>query len=398
MKNPAHRHLVLFAALCGVTGLAGWAFYVAALSREPAQDWMVYYSAARAALDGNLALLFDGDRFTALMNARFADYLSWPLPLHPWLYPPYFLFALVPFGLLPFAAAGFLFLALGFAGALAACWSVAPRRDRSIHAASLLLAPATAITVCLGQNSFLTAALMVGGFGLIGRRPRLAGAFLGVLTYKPQLWLLVPVALVAGRHWKALASAVLTAAALAVLSGAIFGAQIWLDWLALMTAPSELYEKWLQIGRLNGQSVYTCAVLLGASPALANLAQALSALAAAACVFAIYRSAAADDLRLAVLLAAAMLAAPHLIGYDGVLLAIAATLLFTRALAEGFRAGEAVVIFLAWASPLANPPSIVPLGLATPLLIALFIAMVMHRARAWRAPAPRRSETLSLRA
>jgi hypothetical protein len=221
---------------------------------------------------------------------------------------------------------------------------------------------------------------------------------LGFLTYKPQLWLLVPVALVAGRHWKTLASAALTAAALMLASAAIFGTQLWLDWFALMTAPSELYQKWLQIGRLNGQSLYTCAVLLGASPGLANLVQTLSGLGAAACVYSIFRSDAAADLRLAVLLAATLLAAPHFIGYDALLLAVAATLLLSRALADGFRTGEAVAIFLAWASPLANPPSIVPLGLLTPLVIAAFIAMVMLRARAWRAPAPQQSETLSLRA
>jgi hypothetical protein len=34
---------------------------------------------------------------------------------------------------------------------------------------SLLLAPATAYAIGTGQNTFLTAALLIGGFGVLGR-------------------------------------------------------------------------------------------------------------------------------------------------------------------------------------------------------------------------------------
>ena len=48
-----------------------------------------------------------------------------------------------------------------------------------------------------------TAALFGGGLSLLERRPLLAGGLLGLLIYKPQLGLLIPVALLAGRHWRA---------------------------------------------------------------------------------------------------------------------------------------------------------------------------------------------------
>ncbi|WP_029586365.1 glycosyltransferase 87 family protein [Bradyrhizobium sp. URHD0069] len=53
-----------------------------------------------------------------------------------------------------------------------------------------------------GQNSTWTAALFGGGLSPLERRPLLAGGLLGLLIYKPQLGLLIPVAL-AGRHWRA---------------------------------------------------------------------------------------------------------------------------------------------------------------------------------------------------
>ena len=39
-------------------------------------DWMVFYGAIRSVLDGNAALIFDGDRFTDFLNTNFAGWLS----------------------------------------------------------------------------------------------------------------------------------------------------------------------------------------------------------------------------------------------------------------------------------------------------------------------------------
>ena len=66
-------------------------------------DWMVFYGAIRSVLDGNAALIFDGDRFTDFLNTSFAALLSSPLDFRPWAYPPSFLLML-----LPFAGLGFL--------------------------------------------------------------------------------------------------------------------------------------------------------------------------------------------------------------------------------------------------------------------------------------------------
>ena len=89
----------------------------------------------------------------------------------------------------------------------------------------------------------------------------------------------------------------------------------------------------------------------------------------------------ADDLRLAVLLAATILAAPHVTDYDTLLLSVAATLFFVRAYADGFRFGDITVAVLVWASPLINPPTVFQLGFVTPLLVALFIGCAMARGR-----------------
>ncbi len=376
------RDLVAVAAFCGLFGLAAWALYLHFFAGALGEGWMVYDNAVRSYFEGTLPLLYDGVRSTAQLNTRFAAWLPQPLPLHPWLYPPHYLVLLLPFGLLPFAAAGVLFLVLGFGGmAAAGGLFVRDGGARGLFAGALLLCPASALTVCIGQNSFLTCALLLAGFGLVERRPVLGGALLGCLTYKPQLWLMVPVALVAGRQWRAAAAAVAAALALSLLSVATFGVEAWRDWIALMTEPSTLYDQWSAIARLNGQSIYANAILLGASVPTANLAQAAAVLVSAGCVWRCYRRPMPRDLGLAVLLAATMLAAPHVINYDAVLLGTAAALFFHHAYHHGSRPGDTAIALLAWASPLANPPSVFPVGLLTPPLIILFMAWVMARGR-----------------
>ncbi len=376
----AEKNLAIATGLCCVFGLAAWAFYVNAFAGAHGEDWMVYYTAIRTYFDGQIALLYDGESLTRLLNARFAAWLPRPLPLHPWLYPPHYLLLLLPFGFAPFLASGVLFLGLGFLGLVAASFAHAKQaRARAIHVLSLALCPAAAITVCLGQNTFFTCALLLGGFGLVGRRPALGGALLGVLTYKPQLWLMVPVALIAARQWKALAAAAAAALLLAAASAALFGIEPWRDWITLMTSPSALFTKWSAIARLNGQSIYTYAALLGAPAPLANMMQALAAAIAAAIVWWCHRRPMAAEPRLAVLLAATMLAAPHVIDYDALMLGLAATLVFARALEEGLRLPETILLVLVWASPFVNPPSVFPVAYATPFLILAFIAWVMRR-------------------
>src|SRR6202167_6734335 len=95
------RLLLPLSVLCGLCGLYGWAVFAMAFRHDgvigppfnaPGTDFMVYHSAARLWLAGKMPLVLDGDGFTALLNERFAFLLRGPLPLHPLVYPPLYLF------------------------------------------------------------------------------------------------------------------------------------------------------------------------------------------------------------------------------------------------------------------------------------------------------------------
>lgn len=375
IATPERRRLMLVAALCGAFGVAAWAFYVAAFAATFGQDWTVFFTAVRLYFDGHLASLYDIDRFTALVHARFSLPAAGP---HPWLYPPTFLLLLLPFGALSFAASLAAFVIVG-AGATVAAMRGATARGwpRWFDAAALLLSPAAALTACLGQNSFWTAALLVGGLRLVPSSPALGGALLGLATYKPQLWPLVPVALVAARRWTALTSAVVTASLLVAASVAVFGLAPWQQWIALMSG-GDAYARWTTVGELRGQSVYACIVMLGGPHALGMLAQGLAAAAAVAAVWWIYRRTREADLQLVVLLAATLLATPHVMVYDALLAVVAATLLFERGLVDGSRPGELAIATLLWLST-AFPPVLFRIGLIGPVLTALIVAAALRR-------------------
>ena len=58
--------------------------------------------------------------------------------------------------------------------------------------------PAVLINIGHGQNGFLTAALLGGALVILDRRPIVAGILFGLLVYKPQFGLMIPLALIAG--------------------------------------------------------------------------------------------------------------------------------------------------------------------------------------------------------
>ena len=70
-----------------------------------------------------------------------------------------------------------------------------------------LAVPMVLNNALVGQNGFLTAALIGGTLYLMPVRPILAGICLGLLSYKPQYGLLFPLVLIAASQWTVFFSA-----------------------------------------------------------------------------------------------------------------------------------------------------------------------------------------------
>ncbi|WP_456711893.1 glycosyltransferase family 87 protein [Bradyrhizobium sp. USDA 4353] len=146
----------------------------------------------------------------------------------PYPYPPTFLLALIPLGMMALPAAYVCWMGVTFA---AYGLATLGRDWRSPFGLALLAAPTTLINAITGQNGFLSAALLIGGLRLLPRHPVIAGSLLGLLAYKPQFVLLMPVVLLASRRWIAILSAIATTAIVAVVTSAALDPWIWLQWM-----------------------------------------------------------------------------------------------------------------------------------------------------------------------
>jgi hypothetical protein len=380
--------LPVLAVLGAVIGIYGWLMFLMSFHHDgiigprwgvPGTDYMVFWEAVQAAWSGDIALLTDSAALTAQLNTTFKDVLSSPLPPHPWVYPPIFLLALLPFAALPLYLSYSLFLLVTWLAVLGAGWRWAgPRGQRLGWFIALALAPAASNNVQSGQNAFLTLALLLGGIGLLGRRDLLAGALLGLLGFKPQFAILVPVALVAGGYWRALLAAAASALLAAAASAWVFGVALWRDWIGrTLTHAAPGDAAWQEWGRLWGTSVWTCARLLGAPGWLADAAQAAAALLAAAAVWRAFRRPLAPPLRLAVLLTAIVLAAPHCSPYDLILLNTAVLLLAGHVRDGGALAVRPLLLILPWYAPVIAVPRVFAVGYAVPLLMLMVLGAAL---------------------
>jgi hypothetical protein len=203
--------------------------------------------------------------------------------------------------------------------------AIATRRTAILLA---LAAPWALATLFVGQNGFLTAALI--GLVLLNLRrlPVLSGILLGLLTYKPQFGLLFPLALAMGGHWRTFVMASLTALFLIALSNAVYGPAAFTAFFQVLPQTAQTLLDEGAVGWSKLQSVYGLARWLGLSSAAGWTAQVAATLACATAVIRLWRSGAAHELKAAGLAVATLLATPYLFVYDLPVLAVAMAFLY----------------------------------------------------------------------
>jgi hypothetical protein len=167
---------------------------------------------------------------------------------------------------------------------------------------------------------------------------------LGCLVVKPQLAILLPVALVAGRQWRAVAGAAASSMAILLVGLGLFGPATTAAWLneapLIVKVTGEGLMGW---GKL--ASVYAAArqMAVPAGPAIAI--HLIVAAAAAALVWRMWSSPAGPGAKVSMLAAGSMLMSPYVFYYDALIL-VPSFLYLAR---SGERPG---VLFALWCIPL----------------------------------------------
>src|SRR6267378_2358351 len=305
------------------------------------------------------------------------------VPFYCWLYPPFFFSVAFLVASLPYAWGLAIWLAASLAAYLAAMRAILPRPETVLIAAA---SPAVFINIGHGQNGFLTAALLGGALHLLDRRPWLSGVLIGLLAYKPQFGVLIPVALLAGGRWSTIGAAVATVAALLAISFVTLGGGVWHAFADSMNFTQTVVLEQGTTGWEKIQSVFSALRMWGANVHTAYTVQITLALILAASLAWLWQGDAAFELKASALATASLLATPYVLDYDLVALAVGIVFFVRHGLNRGFRTFEISLSAAAWIAPLLSRgvagAAGIPLGL---VVLLAFYVFTLRRALIERA-------------
>ncbi len=352
--------------------LAAWQHgFITGTASNTSSDFVSFYAAGKLVLAGSPVLAYDQAAHAAMEHAvRGPDG-----PYQYFFYPPVYLLLCAAFAWLPYYAAYALFELLGLVPLILVMRTIM-RQSGWVWLGPLLAFPAVFWTIGLGQNAFLTAALLGGFTLLLDRRPVTAGMLMGMLCYKPHFGLLAPVALLAGRRWRAFLAAGAMVAGLVLLSALLFGFDTWRAYIEAFAGSQSVYGT----GKIDYAGIVTpfgAARLLGVPAGAANAIQGVVALALAGVVGVCWhRQRGTPAARAALLLSATLLAVPLALVYDQMIALVAIGWLVRAGRDGGFLPGEKVAIAAlyplaiitwpvgsAWTIPLGPVLGLVVLGL-----------------------------------
>ena len=343
-------------------------------------DFSNVYAAGKLALDGAAGDAYDWPAHHAEQQAVFNDP---DIPFYGWHYPPFFLIIAAALAFLPYTAAWLSWMAATFPLYIAAMRAILPARLAIITAAAF---PAVFVNLAHGQNGFLTAALIGGAMVLLDRRPVVAGLLIGLLAYKPQFGVLIPLVLAATGRWRTFAAAAATVLSLCAISTGFFGAEIWSAFLNSGELTRTVVLESGNTGWEKIQSLFSALRALGAPPEAAYAAQGALILGLAASLVWLWRSPAANEIKAAGLITASLLATPYLMDYDLMALAPAIAFFAAHGLANGFRPYEKTILAFAFLAPACAravaDATFIPLGLIS--LLAVY-GVVLARGKEERA-------------
>jgi hypothetical protein len=282
-------------------------------------DFIAFWSAGKAALEGHVAQIHDRVFLAHIQQTTIPGMHV----MAPWNSPPPFLFFVIPFALLPYGPAAIVWLILTGALYLFAASKILPDKRALIFAVTL---PAALYHLGTEQVGLLIAGLNGLALYWLDKRPRAAGALVAMLIIKPHLAVLWPFYLLLTRRWTAFISAAICTLALIVGAGLVFGFESYVRFFENLKASQDLIAR-LGVGKQTFGSLFGNLLALRVPMPFAIAGHAVSAVLAFGASLWVFTRKVDWRVQGAALCSATLLLSSYLFFYDFVLLGLAAALL-----------------------------------------------------------------------
>lgn len=390
MWRPGDRKTVYLCAI--VLGVAVffaiaclWATWRSYLRQTPAHpapfgDFLALWSYAEVLARFPAVDLYNSD----VLHQRQVGWGMDPSWWNPFPYPPLFMPIVRGMNVLPYALS---YLVWVGGTLLLLLWVVSVTCSLSAWGLiAVALAPASILTIVGGQSGLLAAALLVAGLRLVGTRPAVAGAALGILAFKPQLGVLLPVVLAAAGAWAVLLWAAATALFLGVLASLLYGWAIWPAWIAMLPGYNATFKT--ETNLWNQQPTLTALWhSLGWPDGAGTAAQIAVFLSVAAIVWRCGRRMPLDAVAPLVIVGT-FVATPHALAYDMPAVAVGVVLFVRDRLGQygGLTTMEAVSITAVLLLPAYMMAKVIYLPIGWPCVAILFAVMARSAFKAAVAP------------
>jgi hypothetical protein len=344
------RDYSLILLAIGALAIAGWIALSDGLidrnGKPIGTDFSNVYAAGQLTWQGRAADAYQPALQHAAEKAAFGGR---EVPFFGWHYPPFFFAIAVIVAAFPYAWGLAIWVAASLAAYLVVIRAILPRPETLLLAIAF---PGVFVNIGHGQNGFLTTALLGGALHLIDRRPWISGVLIGLLAYKPQFGVLIPIALLAGGRWRSIGAAIATITALVAISFATLGSGIWHAFADSTNFTQVVVLEQGGTGWEKIQSIFSAARMWGASVQSAYAVQGALLMSLAATLAWLWHGDAAFELKAAGLATASLLATPYVLDYDLVVLAVAIAFFARHGLHCGFRPFEISLFAAAWIVPL----------------------------------------------
>ena len=309
-------------------------------------DFSVFWSASHLALLGHAADAYQLSKLHSIIHTINPDVQEGS---YGWFYPPNYFWIITPLAYFPYLLAYLWFMGLTLIPYGFVVHRIYPSRETLWCLAGFSGLWDNLMT---GQNGFLTAAISGASLLLLEKRPILSGVLIGMLSIKPQLALLFPVALIAARAWKTLLTAILTGALSIAISTAVFGLATLEAWLQSLG----LAKTFLEIGGTNFwmrmPTVFSSLHLLGIPIYWAYLTHFLVATLVIVLIWKIWKNCPEPSLRYAALTSGTLLISPYVLIYDLSWLALPVAWMVKIGLERGWLRWEREILILVWLLPI----------------------------------------------